>query len=75
MLLDEAARPVPMFRIETLSKGPKLADSNVRIAVEWAEIVLLLSVDSSGQATVVGTHLHLRTTRRTSQGLLLSASS
>jgi flavin-dependent dehydrogenase len=63
MLLDEARKAGAFVRQETHVKGIlKLADGDVRIAVEDGEIAAKYLIDASGQATVVGKHLNLRRT-------------
>lgn len=63
MLLDEARKAGAEVRQETHVKGIlKLADGDVRIAVEGGEIAARYLIDASGQATVVGKHLNLRRT-------------
>src|SRR5436305_8387029 len=63
MLLDEARKAGAEVRMETHVKGIlKLADGDVRIAVEGGEIAARYLIDASGQATVVGKHLNLRKT-------------
>ncbi|HZF13766.1 MAG TPA: NAD(P)/FAD-dependent oxidoreductase [Thermoanaerobaculia bacterium] len=61
MLLDAARKAGAEVRLETPVKGIlKLADGDVRLAVEGGEIAARYLIDASGQATLVGKHLRLR---------------
>jgi flavin-dependent dehydrogenase len=61
MLLDAAREAGAEVRMETPVKSIlKLADDDVRIAVEGGEIAARYLIDASGQATMVGKHLNLR---------------
>ncbi|HXO21559.1 MAG TPA: NAD(P)/FAD-dependent oxidoreductase [Thermoanaerobaculia bacterium] len=61
MLLDAAREAGAEVRNGTAVKGIlKLADGDVRVAVEGGEIAARWLIDASGQATVVGRHLGLR---------------